>query len=51
MGGVALHRFHQIGDEIVAALELYLDLGPPVLDPVTHFHQTVVRQHQVEADE
>ena len=34
VGGVALHRLDQVRDEVVAALELHVDLRPRVVDPV-----------------
>jgi len=42
MPQVALGRFHQVGDQVVAALELHVDLGEGVLEPVAQGHQTVV---------
>ena len=49
--GVALDRLDQIRDEVVAALELDVDLRPGVLDPVPQLDQTVVGGQHVQADE
>jgi hypothetical protein len=32
VAGVALDRVHQVGDEVVAALQLGVDLGPGLVD-------------------
>jgi hypothetical protein len=42
MGGITLYSFNQIGDEVKASLELYVDLGPSVLDLVSATNQTVI---------
>ena len=51
VGGVALHRLDQVGDEVVAALELHVDLGPGVLDPVPQLDQAVVHDDDDEHDQ
>src|SRR5437588_10640474 len=42
VGGVALDRLHQVGDEVVAALELHADLGPGVVHLVPAPDELVV---------
>ena len=42
VGGVALDRLDQVGDEVDPALELDVDLVPAVLHPVALHHQRVV---------
>ena len=42
MAQVALGGFHQIRYQIVATLELYLDLGKAILETVFQRHQFVV---------
>ncbi len=42
MRGVALHRFHQVGDQVVAALELHVDIGPRVVTLYFEADQAVV---------
>ena len=51
MGGVALHRRHQVGDEVVAAFELDVDLGPRFLGPVALLDEAVERGPQTEDEE
>lgn len=50
---IALHRFHQIGDEIVPAGELDIDLGEGVAVGVTRRDQSVVEadREQAESDQ
>src|SRR5690606_21464182 len=48
VSGVALHGFHDIGDQVVTPLELHLDLRPRVVDSVPQLHQAVVEQHHQE---
>ncbi len=47
----ALDRFHQVGDEVVAAFQLDVDLAPGIV----HFHavtdQLVVDRNQVKNDQ
>ena len=50
MGGVALDGLDQVGDQVEAALELHVDLGPGGVDAVAQRHQAVVGDHE-EADE
>ncbi len=42
MGGVALHRLHQIGDQVVALLQLHVDVGEGLVGPLPEAHQAVV---------
>ncbi|MNF06694.1 hypothetical protein D3C80_2066990 [compost metagenome] len=42
MGHVAARHFDQIGHQIVAALELHVDLPERIGDAVARHHQTVV---------
>ena len=44
--GVALDRLDQVGDEVVAALELHVDLRPGVVDLVPEPDQAVVRPQE-----
>jgi hypothetical protein len=41
MGGVALHCRYQVRDEVVAALELDIDLGERLLGPVAFLDQAI----------
>ena len=45
MGGVALHRLHDVRDQVVAAPELRVDVRPGVLDQVLLRDEPVVRDH------
>src|SRR6266508_1133445 len=45
MGGVALDGLDQVGDQVVTALELHVDLAPRVVDMVPPPNQAVVDQH------
>ena len=40
---VALDRVHQVGDEVVAALQLHFDLGERLIDSQALLHQAVVQ--------
>jgi hypothetical protein len=58
VGGVTLHRLHQVGDEVIAALELHIDLRPGGVDLVALADQPVVgaqrprdEQHEDETDQ
>src|SRR5664279_1678670 len=42
MGGIALHRLHQIGDQVVALLELHVDVGEGLVGPLPHSDEAVV---------
>ena len=42
MGGVALHRLDEVGDEVEPALELDIDLGPGVVHLVAAANEAVV---------
>ena len=42
MGGVALYRLDQVGNEVVALLELHVDVGEGLADPLPHGHELVV---------
>jgi hypothetical protein len=44
--GVALHRLDQVRDQVIAALQLDVDLRPRVLDAVAQGDEPVVEQHQ-----
>src|SRR5258706_6065463 len=48
---VALHRVDQVGDQVVAALELDVDLRPGFLRPVAGADQAVVREGQPQPDD
>ena len=42
MGGIALYRLDQVGDQVVALLELHVDVGEGLVDPLPHGDQAVV---------
>ena len=48
MGKVGLGRFHQVGNQVVAALELNINLGKSVLELVSQGYQAVVDKHDVD---
>src|SRR2546428_2064017 len=43
VSGVALDRFHHVGDQVVAALELHINVGPGVIALHLKTNQAVVR--------
>src|ERR1017187_8750624 len=49
--GVTLHGFHQVGDKVVAALQLHIDVGPSVVGADLQLHQTVVNADQRKRDD
>jgi len=51
VGGVALDRLHQVRDQVVAPLELDVDLRPGVVDPVPQPDQAVVAEDEDEDEE
>ena len=49
---VALGRLDQVGDQVVAALELHVDLGERVLEAVARTDQAVVhRNHEPDGED
>ena len=48
MAHVAFDGFDEVGDEIVAALELHVDLRPGVVDDVAQAHEAVVDRDEPE---
>ena len=50
MRHVGLGGFDQVGDQIVAALELDVDLREGVLEAIAQVHQVVVERDQPEND-
>ena len=42
MGSIALDRLHQVGNQVVAPGQLYVNLGESVLDAVAFVNETVV---------
>jgi hypothetical protein len=48
---IALGGFHQVGNEIVSPLQLHIDLGERILEPVAQRNQTVVDPDGPEADD
>src|SRR2546426_1159817 len=42
VSGIALDRFHHVGDQVVAALELHINVGPGVIALHLEPHQVVV---------
>ncbi len=43
MRGIALHGFDQIRDQVVALLQLHVDVGKGLADALTERNQTVIR--------
>ena len=41
MGGITLHRVDKIGDQVVAPLELNVNLGPGFFGPIATADQAV----------
>src|SRR5579862_9460275 len=44
--GVALYRLDQVGNEIVPLLELHVDIGKGLVDPLPHGNQAVVDRNR-----
>ena len=51
VGHVALGGFDEVGDEVVAALEDYIDLGPGFFNAIAQAHEAVIRPHDPQADD
>ncbi len=54
VGGVALHRFHQVGNQIIAPFQLGIDIGPRLVTRVECPHQAVVEtddHHQKKSED
>ena len=51
MRRVTLDGVDEVGNEVMAALELHVDLRPGIFDRLTQSNQTVVSSHQPKADE
>jgi len=51
VGGVAFDRVDEVRNEVVAALELHVNLRPGIFDRLTKANQRVVSSHQPKADE
>ena len=51
VGGVAFYSFHQIWDQVVAAFELNVDVGPSGVGPHAQLHQAVVHRNQKDAQQ
>ena len=49
--GVAFNGFHEVGDQVVAALELHVDLRPRFLYTVAAADEAVVDAHHDEGDQ
>src|SRR6266849_4339308 len=49
--GVALHGFNHVGDQVVAALELDVNVGPGVVAPDAQTHQAVVHYDDQDNDD
>ncbi len=45
MGGVALHGLNQIGDQVVALLQLDVDVGEGLVGALPQAHEAVVGAH------
>jgi hypothetical protein len=50
MGSVAFHGLHQIGNEIVALLELHVDVGESLVGPAAQGDHGVVGRDQIDRD-
>jgi hypothetical protein len=54
MRGIALHRLDQVRDQIVALLELHVDVGKGLADALAQRHQPVVggegKEHEDDDD-
>jgi len=50
VAGVALHRLDEVGDQVVAPVELDVHLPPRLFDEVPRPHQVVVATDPVEDD-
>src|ERR1035437_860866 len=46
VGKVSLGSFHQIGDQVIAALQLHIDLRESVLETVAQGHQAIVDRYR-----
>ena len=51
MRGVTLNRLHDVGNQVVALLELHIDAAPRLSDLVAELNESIVRERQPEADE
>ena len=47
---VALHRLDQIGDQVMPQLELHIDVGKRLVDPLPHGNEAVVDRHRPDRD-
>ena len=48
MGRVSLYGFDEIGNEVMATLQLHVDLGPSVFNAITHPDEAVVLHDHVD---
>jgi hypothetical protein len=48
--GVTLYRLDQVGNEVVALLELHVDVGEGLVDPLPHGNQAVVDRDRPQDD-
>ena len=48
---IAADRLDEVRDQVVAPLELHIDLGPCRLDPVAETDEPVIRQREVPGDD
>ncbi len=48
--GVALDRFHQVGDEVVTPLQLHVDAAPGILRTDAQTHQAVIDDDKKKPD-
>jgi len=46
--GIALHGLDQIGDQVVALVELHVDVGKGLADTLTERYQPVIRAEREE---
>jgi hypothetical protein len=51
VGRIALHGLDQIGDQVVALLELHVDVGEGLAATLPQRHQAVVGHDQPQADQ
>ena len=51
MSRVAFRRFDQIGNQVVATLQLHVDLGERVLEPIAKRDEAVVDSHDPKGED
>ena len=51
MGGISLYRVHEVRDEVVAALELHVDVRPGLLGAVDERHEVIIDKDEDDEDD